>query len=331
MLALVGRRLAGAVAICLGLTVVLFVLRHLSATDPVRVLVGPSASTAQVDAMRHQLGYDLPLYAQWWHYVTGAATGDLQTSLRTRRPVGTDIAQFLPASLELAMFSCLIAAGLALLLGVSTAGRWRGAGLLNTVLLAIASAPAFLLTLFGIMVFYRNLGWLPATGRSSIADLPGGPTGLLTVDGLLAGRPEVTLDALRHLIMPAVCVALLPAIAVGRTLRSSLTTALESDHIRTAKAKGLSRRAILLHHGLRNSATTPLSMAGLQLGSVFASLVVVETVFAWPGLGLYLSQSIPASDFPAIAGTTLLLAVAYVAVNTAVDVTQAVLDPRLAR
>jgi peptide/nickel transport system permease protein len=141
----------------------------------------------------------------------------------------------------------------------------------------------------------------------------------------------VTVDALRHLVMPGICVALLPAVAVARTLRSSLTAALEADHIRTAKAKGLPPRTILLRHGVRNAATTPLSMAGLQLGTVFASLIVVETVFAWPGLGLYLSQSIPSSDFPAIAGTTLLLAVAYVAVNSLVDVVQALLDPRLAR
>jgi peptide/nickel transport system permease protein len=120
-------------------------------------------------------------------------------------------------------------------------------------------------------------------------------------------------------------------VAVGRTLRASLAVAMESEYARAAKAIGLSRRMVLLKHGLRNAAVTPLSMAGLQLGTILAGLVVIETIFAWPGVGLYLEQSIPSADFPAIAGTTLLLAVAYVVVNTVVDIVQALLDPRIAR
>jgi peptide/nickel transport system permease protein len=325
------RRLAGAVAICLGLSIVLFALQHLSATDPVRVLVGPSAPAAQVEAMRHKLGYDQPLVVQWLRYAGDAITGNLQTSLRTRRPVATDLRQYLPASIELALFACVLSAVLALAFGLTGSGRQRGGRLFGVSLLTAASVPAFLLALCGILLFYRQLGWLPATGRTSIANPPTGPTGMLTIDGLLAGRLSVTLDALKHLILPGLCLSLLPAIAVGRILRASLAVAMESEYARAAKAIGLSRRMVLLRHGLRNAAVTPLSMAGLQLGTILAGLVVVETIFAWPGVGLYLQESIPSADFPAIAGTTLLLAVGYVVVNTVVDIVQALLDPRIAR
>lgn len=331
MIMMILRRVLGAIGVCLLLTVVLFVLQQMSSTDPVRATVGPNASAEVIAAARAKLGLDQPLFLQWWHYVQGIPAGDLQVSLRTRQPVMSDLATFLPASVELALFAGLLAAVLALALGIATAGRWRGSSFFNTLLLGSASIPVFLLALLGVLLFYRTLGWLPAVGRTSLFDVPQGPTGLLTVDGLLAGRPDVTLDALRHLILPGACLALAPAVAIGRVLRSSLTTAMESDMAKTALSKGLSRSQVLLRHGLRNAATTPLSMAGLQLGALLAGLVIVETVFAWPGIGLYLQQSIPTSDFPAIAGTTLLLAVGYVAVNTLVDILQAVLDPRIAR
>jgi peptide/nickel transport system permease protein len=159
--------------------------------------------------------------------------------------------------------------------------------------------------------------------------VPSGPTGLLTVDGLLAGQPGVILDALRHLLMPALAIAAVPAVSIGRVLRSSLITGMSSDYVRTARAKGLSERRVVLGHVLRNCAGAALSMTGLQVGLMFAGVLVIEQVFAWPGLGQYMAQSIPAADFPAIAGVTLLLGIGYVAVNTVVDVLQAVADPRI--
>ncbi len=331
MISFISRRIAGAGAVCLGLTVVLFILQHMSAVDPVRILVGPSAPQSVVEEARHRLGYDQPLVVQWFHYLQGLVTGNLQTSLRTQRPVTTDLGQYLPASIELALFAIVIATVLALTLGLLTAARKKGSGLFSGGLLALSSAPTFLLALLAVLLFYSTLHWLPATGRISVDNPPTGPTGLLTVDGLLHGRLDATVDAVRHLILPATCLAMLPAVAVGRVLRSSLTTAMGSEYVRTARAKGMSNSRILFRHGLRNSAVTPLSMAGLQLGTLFAGLVIVETVFAWPGIGLYLDQSIPTADFPAIAGTTLLLGVGYVLANTAVDIIQTVLDPRIVR
>jgi peptide/nickel transport system permease protein len=250
-------------------------------------------------------------------------------SYRTRRPVSTDLRSFVPATAELSIYALLFALILAALLSIGSTLRWPGAGLLRLCLIAGASVPAFLLGIAGILIFYQHLGWLPATGRTDYANAPTGPTGFLTIDGLIAGRPAVAWDALRHLLMPALAVAAVPAVSIGRVLRSSLIGGMRSDYVRTARAKGLSERRIVVGHVLRNCLGAALSMTGLQVGLMFSGVLVVEQVFAWPGIGQYMAQSIPASDFPAIAGVTLLLGVVYVAVNAIVDVLQAVADPRI--
>jgi peptide/nickel transport system permease protein len=190
--------------------------------------------------------------------------------------------------------------------------------------------PGFLLALLLLIVFYARLHWFPGSGRIS-PDLnpPTGPTGLLTIDGLLAGRLDVVRDALAHLALPALCLALGPAVALGRTLRSSLQTVLGSDHIRTARAKGLTERGVLLRHGVRPALNAPLTMTGLQVGMLLAGVVVVESVFAWPGLGLYTVRAIASVDFPAIVGVTLVMGAVYVFVNALVDLAQVAADPRL--
>jgi peptide/nickel transport system permease protein len=159
--------------------------------------------------------------------------------------------------------------------------------------------------------------------------LPDGPTQLLLVDSVLAGDPGVFGSALAHLVLPAFTLALVPALAIARTLATSLEHVMREDYVRTARAKGLRERSILARHGLRNAAGPALTMGGLQFGLLLAGIVVVEQIFSWPGLGLYLSQSIAFSDFPAITGTTLLLGTAYVVVNFLVDIAQAAADPRI--
>jgi peptide/nickel transport system permease protein len=328
--AFLAKRLSSMVVILLVLAGVVFVLQQVTPTDPVHVKLGANASKEQIAAERHRLGYDKPLPEQYVSYVGDLLHGDLQESLRTRRPVTKDLGAYLPATLELALFGLVLAAILGTALGLLTAARTRGSGVLRVVMVAGASAPPFLLALVGILLFYRRLGWLPATGRTGFRDAPTSPTGLLTVDSLLAGRLDVFTDAIKHLILPGVCVAILPAVSIGRVLRSSLVTTLRTDHVRTARAKGLKERTVLLRHALRNSAGPALSMGGLQVGLMFAGVVVIEQIFAWPGIGLYTVQSIPRSDFPAIAGVTLVLGAAYVVVNAVVDILQAAADPRIA-
>lgn len=328
MLRFLAVRAASLVAVLASLVVVLFILEQVSPVDPVRARLGANADVEIVERERGRLGYDDPLPAQLGRQLAGVAQGDLGESLRTRNPVAADLAATLPASVELGFATLLLAGALGGLLGVTTAAGTRGSGWLRILLLGAASIPVFVLAMGGLILWYRQLGWLPATGRSSLVGTTG-PTGLLVADGLLHGRFDVVADALRHLALPAVCLAVGPAVAIGRVLRGSLVDTLEQDHIRTARSKGLGERRVLARHALRGSLGPTLSMAGLQTGLLLAFLVIVEQIFAWPGVGNYLAQSIPASDFPAVRGVTLLLGAVYIAANAGVDVLQARADPRV--
>jgi len=326
---LIAKRLVAVVVILLALTAVLFALQQSSTSDPVKTSLGPGASRELVLETRKKLGLDDTLSQQYARYVGNLLHGDLGTSYRTRRPVSTDLGTFLPATVELTLFGLVLALVLAVLFAIATTLRWPGAGLFRLLLLVGSSAPAFLLAIGGIIVFYKQLGWLPATGRTDVLDAPTGPTGLLTVDAVLHARPDVLGNALEHLLLPGIAIAVGPAVSIGRVLRSSLVSTLRTDYTRTARAKGLREPQVMRRHVLRNSLGPALSMTGLQVGLMFAGVLVVELIFAWPGLGQYTAQSIPVDDFPAIAGVMLLLGVAYVAINTVVDLLQAAADPRI--
>jgi peptide/nickel transport system permease protein len=324
------KRLGAMIIILLVLTAVIFLLQKLSHTDPVHAYLGANASKSAIAKESAKLGYNKPVLDQYFHYVTGLFRGNLQDSLRTRRPVSTDLAEYLPATLELSITALVMALFLGAVLGLASAGRWVGASVLRVVMIAGASVPAFLLALLGVLVLNGDLHLLPASGDSGLANPPTGPTGMIVLDSLLHLQFATAWDGVEHLILPAFCVAIGPAVAIGRVLRGSLHSAMRSDFVRTARAKGLAEWAILFRHALRNSLTAALSMTGLQVGLMFAGVVVVETVFAWPGIGLYTEQSIPQADFPAIAGVTLVLGAVYVVINAIVDILQAVVDPRVA-
>jgi peptide/nickel transport system permease protein len=325
---LIAKRLFAALVIMVALAAVLFGLQKISKSDPVHTMLGPGASQQAIVAERHLLGLDRPVATQFGHYLLGVAHGDLGTSYRTRAPVSTDLRTFLPATMELAAFALMLALVLAVLLAVATTLSWRGAGVLRFVLLLGGSTPGFFLAIGGIIVFYKYLGVLPATGRST-GTVSGGPTHLLTLDAVLNGQPGQLFDTLRHLLLPALSVAVGPAISIGRVLRSSLITTMEQDYVRTARAKGQPEWRVLAAHVLRNSCGPALSMTGLQVGLLFAGVLVVESIFAWPGVGEYTAQSLPVDDFPAIAGVTLLLGGSYVVINTVVDILQSLADPRI--
>jgi peptide/nickel transport system permease protein len=326
---LVVKRLASVVVIMVVLAAVVFFLARISPLDPVHAMLGPNASASAVAQQRATLGLDDPLVTQLGHYLLGLLHGDFGTSYRTRRPVAEDLRTFFPATAELALYAVVFAIALGVLFAVSTSLRWPGARIVRGLLLATASAPTFLLSIGAILIFYKQLGVLPASGRTSFDTVPTGPTGLLTVDGLLAGRPDIAGDAFLHLLLPALSVSFGAAVAIGRVLRTSLAIEERSDYARTARAKGLTEGAVLRHHIVRNALGPGLSMTGLQVGLMFAGVLVVEQIFGWPGIGQYTAQSIPVADFPAIAGVTLLLGVGYVVINTVVDILQGIADPRI--
>lgn len=330
MFTLILKRIGAAALIMAILTAVLFWLQRFAVGDPVRARLGPGASQAVIDAARDRLGLNDPLLVQYGRFLGGIVHGDLGTSIRTGRPVQTDLAMFIPATAELAAVAFGLAVVLACLFAVASALRWPGGRLFRFALTVGGAIPSFLVAIAGIILFYKYLGWLPATGRTTLPDAPTGPTGLLTVDSLVHGRFDVLWDAWTHLLLPGTVLALGPALAIGRVLRSSILVTLDADHVRTARAVGLNEFSIMRRHVIRNAIGPALSMAGLQLGLMFAAVLVVETVFAWPGLGQYVALSIPVDDFPATAGVVLILAAGYVAINTVVDILQAAADPRIA-
>jgi peptide/nickel transport system permease protein len=264
---------------------------------------------------------------QYGRFLLGLTHGNLGISYRTHRPVLSDLATYLPATIELVVISFIIALILAIAFAFSAALRWRGSSVYRGIVLVGATAPPFLLALGGIILFYQQLNWLPASGQGPNDP---GPTGFLLIDTLAHGDIGGFGQTIQHLLLPALVLSIAPAIGIGRIFRSSLEATLSAEYVRTARSKGLTQSRVLVGHVVRNSIGPALSMAGLQLGFMFAGVVVVEQVFSWPGIGNYLANSIPTADFPAIAGVTLILGTVYVVINAIVDLLQAAADPRIA-
>ena len=322
-------RLAALVALLLVLSLVLFALQQLSGTDPIAAMLGSNASHSQIEAVRHQLGYDQPAAEQYFRYLNGLLHGNLGSSFRTRHPVSSDIATFLPPTVELVLAALLVALVLAAAFAVTSVANWKGTGILRGLLLVGACTPTFLLGIAGLIVLYQDLGWLPAGGQVTNPDTAPAGTGFLLIDALVHGQPGVFGDALLHLVLPALALGIGPALSIGRVFRTSIADTLGSDYVRTARAKGLTEPRVLRRHVFRNSVNAALSMMGLQIGFMFAGTVVVEGVFSWPGIGSYLEQSIAVSDFPAVAGVTFVLAGIYLVANALVDILQSLADPRI--
>jgi len=325
-------RLLALVAILWVLVTIVFFIRTVIPSDPARTLAGPGATPQLLALERQRLGLDKPILTQYVIYLSDAVRGNLGMSIHTRNPVADDLAQTVPASLELMLASLVVVLVLGLAMGLLGAASVRGATALRLVMVGGASIPSFLFGLLALVFLYSKLHLFPDGGRlsPSIA-APSGPTGLYVIDGLLSLRFDVVVNALWHLALPALVLGIGPALVLGRILQSSLRSVMTQDYIRTARAKALTERRVLLGHALRNALNAPLSLTGLEVGAMLAGIAVVEDVFSWPGIGQYTVQSITASDFPAIAGVTLVIGAAYVVVNAAVDVAQVIADPRLRR
>lgn len=323
------RRALSLVGVLLMLTVAVYLIRAVIPADPVRAMLGPAASQEAVREARTTLGLDKPIPEQYVTFVGRALHGDLGRSLQTRRTVVEDISQFAPPTIELVAAAMVVALLLALFFALVGSRRGIMSGLVRVGMIGASSAPVFLVAILLLVVFFLHLGWLPASGQASYnADSPG-PTGLLVVDFLVHGDVAGIRDAVQHLVIPATCLALAPAVAIGRVLRGAIVEVMQLPYVRTARAKGLAERRVLLRHALRNASGPALSMAGLQIGALLAGDVVIEQVMGWPGVGRYAANAVVYADFPAITGVVLVFGTVYVVVNAAVDVLQIVLDPRL--
>jgi peptide/nickel transport system permease protein len=328
------KRLFLSVPMLIGVTLVTFVVSHLIPADPLTaVLPERAANNPDIVAMyRARWGLDRPLPEQYLLYLRNLVHGDLGESYTTRRPVGTDLRLFFPATVELALAAMLYAVVVGIALGVISA-VWsdRLADHLARIIALIGvSVPVFWLGLIALQVFYAQLRILPGPGRlDTRLTAPPFRTGLYTIDSLLAGRLDLFFNALAHLILPGIVLGSYAMGIIARMTRSSLLEVLSLDYIRTARAKGVSERRVVLGHALRNAMIPTVTVVGLTFGSLLAGAVLTETIFAWPGIGRYAVQAATNLDLPAVLGVTLLIAVVYVVVNLITDILYGVLDPRI--
>ncbi|BAV45392.1 peptide ABC transporter permease [Mesorhizobium loti] len=327
MRAYLTKSVVGAIVVLLMMSFIVFGLQSMIPADPARAIAGPNAPPETVEAMRKQLGLDDPAAVQYGRFLLRLAHADLGTSVRTRQPVADDIRQYLPATLELGLASIALGVALALIMAVLQF-LVPGSGGMRLAMVGVGSMPIFLSALLLSYFFWFRLGWLPGSGRLGYRDFAG-PTGLNLIDGILVGRPDVSLDALLHMILPALALALPIGIAVGRSLNGALHEVMSQPYVRTARGKGLSETKVLLLHGLRNAATAPLSMLGLQVRLLFGNLLIVERVFGWPGLGLYTVQAFASADLPAVLGVAIVFGILYILVNTLIEIGQSIADPRI--
>jgi peptide/nickel transport system permease protein/dipeptide transport system permease protein len=321
------KRIAGLIVVLLAMSFIVFCLQSIIPANPARAIAGPTAPLATVEAIHRELGLDDPLAVQYGRFLTRLAHGDLGTSVRTRQPVTDDVRQHIMASLELILVASVLGLALAGLLALMQNALGR-VGVVRLVIVGAGSTPIFLSALLLAYFFWFRLDWLPGFGRLAVPGFSG-PTGLDLIDGILLGAPGVSLDALRHILLPAVALALPIAVSVGRSLGGALHDVMRQPYIRTGRGKGLSETSVVLHHGLRNAASAPLAMTGLQVGLMFGNMLIVERIFAWPGLGLYTVQAFASADLPAVLGVSMVFGTFYILVNIAVEIGQSWADPRI--
>lgn len=333
MIAYLRGRLLSLIPVLFLLLVMVFSLARFIPGDPAIALLGPGATDEQIAALRGQLNLDRPAHEQFLLYVKGLAQGDLGTSLKTGRPVRDEIAERLPATLELTF----VATFLALLVGVP-AGVAAALGhnrlpdhVIRIVSLTGVSTPAFLLALLLQMVFSIGLGWLPISGRLSPYIIDDPITGFALLDAVLLGDLARLQDALLHLLLPAAVLAAFLASIVARFVRNSLVEVLGEDYIRTAHAKGLGYSQVIVRHGLRNALLPAITVVGLSFAELLGGAILTETVFSWPGVGRLMLDAIRNRDYPMIQGATLVFALLFVLTSLAVDLLYGLLDPRIRR
>lgn len=326
------RRVLFSVVVLWGVTVITFFLARVAPGDPARLIAGPRANAEALVNVRALYGLDQPLPAQYARYLADLLHGDLGMSFVTRRPVTADLATYLPATLELTGISLVLGALIGVGLGVVSAFR-RGSivdGVSRFVAIGGLSVPAFWLAMFLQLIIYSRLQLLPFGGRLDTGMVaPPFHTGFMTVDSLLAAQPETFVAALRHLILPVVTLSLAEIGLMARVVRTSVLETVGEDFVRTARAKGMTESRVIVRHTLRNALLPAVTVLGLEAALLAGGVFVVETVFAWPGIGRYAFDAIRATDYNAIMGVTVVIGVAYVTINLVVDVAYAALDPRI--
>ena len=318
MLAYIIRRVAQSILVLLVTGFVAFSMFSFVG-DPIDNMLGQERTVADIARLREQLGLDQPFFVQYWRFLEQAAQGNFGLSYRQGRPVSDILIERLPATLELAFVSGLLALCGGIGLGIFTAIRKRGvsANVIMTLSLVGVSLPTFLIGILLIYLFSVELGWLPSFGRGEVTRMGGWTTGFLTESGLKA------------LILPAITLGLYQMTLIMRLVRTEMLEVLRMDYIRFARARGIRERAINFHHALKNTLVPVITITGLQLGSIIAFAIITETVFQWPGVGLLFINAVQFVDIPVMAAYLMMISVMFVGINLIVDLLYFAIDPRL--
>jgi len=319
------------IPVLLGVSIVVFFMVRLIPGDPAQIILGQQATQAQVQQLRENMGLDKPIFVQYGLFLKDALRGDLGDSIVTGRPVTTELMVRLPATFELTTFAMLIAVLVGVPVGVIAAVRQYS--LLDKVTSVLAltgiSMPIFWLAMILVVIFGVNLELLPFPGRLDPTTGITSITGLVLVDSLLTLNFAGFWDGLLHLIMPALALATIPMAVVMRMTRSSMLEVMNEDYVRTARAKGVIPWRVIVKHALRNAMLPTITVIGLQVGLLMGGAIITETIFSWPGIGLYAYNSISARDYASIQGVVLYGALLFVLINLVVDILYAILDPRV--
>ncbi len=316
----------------IGVTLLTFSLIHLIPGDPVMLMAGERGIDPQRHArLKAQLGLDKPLPVQYANYVKGILHGDLGKSIVTKKPVFVEFMVLFPATVELSLFAMFFAVVVGLPAGV-IAGVKRGSVFDHTVMgvsLTGYSMPIFWWGLLLILLFSVALGWTPVSGRISALYWIDADTGFMLIDSLRSDEKGAFISALRHLILPALVLGTIPLAVIARMTRSSMLEVLQEDYVRTARAKGLAPWRVILIHALRNALIPVITVIGLQTGVLLAGAILTETIFAWPGVGKWIVESIRRRDYPSVQGGILLISSLIILVNMLVDMMYGVINPRI--
>ena len=331
MLRFIARRLLGAIPVLIGLSIILFGFVHLLPGDPAVAVLGQHATPERIASMREYLGLNDPLWQQYLRYVGNMLRGDFGTSIVNNQSVLEELALRLPATIELTVGAMVFATAVGIPLGRFAASHAQGLsdGAVTVISLLGVSIPVFVLGLTLQYIFAVQLGWLPAAGRLDPRANLEIQSNFILLDSLLMGRPDLFLDAISHLILPAIALGSIPLAIITRITRASVLDVANEDYVRTARAKGLSERRVGGRHVMRNAWLPVVTVIGLQVGGLLGGAVITETVFAWGGVGRYVVQAINNRDYLVIQNTILIFAVIFLVVNLLVDILYALLNPRI--
>ena len=327
----VARRLLLLVPILLGLSILLFLWIRALPGGPAESLLGERATPEAIEQIERVYGLDRPIWEQYWKYLGNLLSGDLGTSIASRRPVTEEIGRRFPATIELALAAMVFAIALGVPLGFAAAKRYGSAvdhGSLVTSLIGI-SIPVFFLAILLKYLFAVKLGLLPTIGRQDVLISADHPTGFYVLDGVVTLNFEAAWDAAAHLVLPAIALGSIPLAIVARITRAAVLDVQNEDYVRTARAKGVSSRIVDRRHVFRNAMLPVVTIIGLQTGLLLSGAILTETVFAIPGMGSWLAGAIESRDYPVLQGGILFVALVFVIVNLLVDVSYGLLDPRI--